>query len=126
MTSLLRHDPLAHLKADKDEIDVARLKAEGWVPVDGKIVQFDALSRQRMLDTIAGMTDEETVEWRMGCNASVELNKQGMQDLYDQTLQNAAQRVRECFQYASELKAKLAAGEAVTQRDIELKSWSCK
>ena len=126
MTSLLRHDPLAFQKATKEDIDVARLKAETMVCVDGKTVQFDALSRQRMLDTITGMNEEETVEWRLGCNKSVELNKQGLQDLYDQTLCNAAQRVREVFQYASELKTKLAAGEAVTQRDIELKSWSCK
>lgn len=126
MTSLLKFDPLTKIPVRREEITAAHAAAESILSIDGKRLQFCAVSRQRMLDTIAGMHDEETVEWRLGCNTNVTLNKQQLQDLYDQGLQNAAQRVRDTFQYASELKARFDAGERITQRDIHIDQWCAK
>lgn len=124
MPSLGKHDPLVFKAVDKNRVSEARRLAETVLEVSGKRIQFDNISRQRMKDVIASMGPLDKVSWRFYDNSEVELNKVEMEALFQKCEAAIGPRIRQVFARASELKARIEAGEFVSERDIHLDSWA--
>lgn len=123
MPRLSKYDPLEHQVATKDDVNKARLLAETVIEVEGKKLQFDAVSRQRIKDVIAGL-NEGTVEWRMYDNQVHTLSKAELERLYSAAEGLMGQRTMQVFQRASELKSRIDAGESVTMAELRLERWA--
>jgi len=119
MPSLGKFDKLSATLATADDINARRAQEESLLLLDGALLQFDTLSRQRMKDVIAGLTEARTVIWRLADNTEQEFTALALRDLFERAEQAIGARVIMVFEIAQKLKAKVAAGERVTLRDLD-------
>lgn len=119
MPSLGKFDKLSATLATADDINARRAQEESLLLLDGALLQFDTLSRQRMKDVIAGLTGARTVIWRLADNTEQEFTALALRDLFERAEQAIGARVITVFEIAQKLKAKVAAGERVTLRDLD-------
>lgn len=119
MPSLGKFDKLSATLATADDINARRAQEESLLLLDGALLQFDTLSRQRMKDVIAGLTEARTVIWRLADNTEQEFTALALRDLFERAEQAIGARVITVFEIAQKLKAKVAAGERVTLRDLD-------
>ena len=122
MPKLSKYDPLEQQLATREDINKARLLAETIVEVDGMLVQFDQVSRQRMKDVIASM-GEDQVNWRMYDNEVVAFFKDDLQRLFDKAESMMGDRTLRTFARADRLKELLDQGGKVTMADLRLEAW---
>lgn len=119
MPSLGKFDQLSATLATAENINARRAQEESLLLLDGALLQFDTLSRQRMKDVIAGLTDARTVVWRFADNTEREFTAQALKDLFERAERAIGARVMAVFEIAQSLKAKVSAGERVTLRDLD-------
>lgn len=124
MPSLGSHDPLALQEATKSDINTSRRLAETVVKVDGKMLQFDNISRQRMRDVIASLDESETVEWFFYDNTSATVSRAELYDLMVKAEHLMGRHTLSVFQRAKELKDCLNTGCKVTMADLRLERWT--
>lgn len=124
MPSLGKHDPKAHIKVTKEEVNDARRIAETVICVDGLQLQFDNVSRQRMRDVANAVGPNDEVSWRLYDNRLVTLTGAELLRLYEKAEAEMGVHTLKIFRRADKLKQMIDAGETVTQADLRLSAWS--
>jgi len=124
MPSLGNHDPLSLQVATKDDINASRRLAETVVKVDGKMLQFDNISRQRMRDVITSMEEGEEVEWFFYDNTSATMNRGQLYDLMVKAEHLMGRHTLNVFERAKSLKSRLESGEQITKDMLRLERWT--
>jgi hypothetical protein len=124
MQSLGNHDPRSLIEATKGDINSSRRIAETVIRVEGKLLQFDNISRQRMRDVISSMEEGEEVEWFFYDNTSARMNRAELYDLMVKAESLMGRHTLNVFQRAKELKDALEAGDRVTMADLRLERWT--
>ena len=126
MPALGSYDELAHTFCEKEDIEQERGRQESLIPTSRGLLQFDTLSRQRMMDALTTLVPEDVnsvVFWKMGDNTSVPLRHVQLKDLIEEASKLASARTVQMFTIAHEFKNKLAAGHKLTLRDISADKW---
>lgn len=130
MPKLAKFDELAHQFATKEDVEAARLKAESVVVTSAGPIQFDLVSRTRMVDVLRTLSPEagpgdlgHDVAWTMADNSVIHFSYVGLRDIISEAESLVGPRALSAFQTAQTFKDTLASGGELTMRDIAPENW---
>lgn len=126
MSELGKYDALAHIPITLEDIKFARSEAEKIINTSKGALQYDVVSRQRMLDALISLDPEDhtsTVTWAMADNEQIQLNHVEMGLLIKEANCVIGPHSIMMFEKANYFKDLLNTGSTLTMRDIAPEAW---
>ena len=126
MPALGSYDSLEHVEASLTDVNNARIEAEKLVPTSVGVLQYDVVSRQRLIDALNSLDTGDptsTVTWGMADNSRVMFNHEELALLIKEANALIGTHSIRMYEKASYFKDLINIGSKVNMREIAPEAW---